>query len=92
MSGSVSPRMSRRALGRPSAISRSVRTTLYFSEADLSNAYYHPQLPFELRHLFTLRRVRARGIGLIDFNGELVREGAWVHPGLRACPKEWTWP
>ncbi|CAK0805153.1 unnamed protein product, partial [Prorocentrum cordatum] len=44
--------------------------TLYISEADLSNAFYHLQLPVELRDLFTLRRVRARDIGLTEIGGK----------------------
>ncbi|CAK0847592.1 unnamed protein product, partial [Prorocentrum cordatum] len=43
--------------------------TLYISEADLSNAFYHLQLPVELRDLFALRRVRARDIGLTEIDG-----------------------
>ncbi|CAK0844144.1 unnamed protein product, partial [Prorocentrum cordatum] len=43
--------------------------TLYISEADLSIAFYHLQLPVELRNLFTLRRVRARDIGLTEIDG-----------------------
>ncbi|CAK0838131.1 unnamed protein product [Prorocentrum cordatum] len=49
--------------------------TLYISEADLSNAFYHLQLPVELRDLFTLRRVRARDIGLTEIGGQPVRDG-----------------
>ncbi|CAK0856443.1 unnamed protein product [Prorocentrum cordatum] len=49
--------------------------TLYISEADLSNAFYHLQLPVELRDLFTLRRVRARDIGLTEIDGMPVRDG-----------------
>ncbi|CAK0910921.1 unnamed protein product [Prorocentrum cordatum] len=49
--------------------------TLYISEADLSNAFYHLQLPVELRDLFTLRRVRARDIGVTEIGGVPVHDG-----------------
>ena len=47
---------------------------------DLSDAFYHLELPYELRRWFTMRRVRASALGITELAGKKLGPGAWLFP------------
>lgn len=60
---------------------------LYGASLDVSNSFYHLGLPEQLRGLFNLPLVDARGWGLPG----LPKGAAWLRPRMKVVPMGWTW-
>ena len=63
---------------------------LYISTADLKDAFYHFELPVELRDFFSTRPVPAGAVGIEHLEGCPVAPGVWVRPRLRVLPMGWS--
>ncbi|CAK8994560.1 unnamed protein product [Durusdinium trenchii] len=63
---------------------------LYISTADLKDAFYHFELPIELRDFFSMRSVPAGAIGLEHLQGQALAPGVRVRPRLRVLPMGWS--
>ncbi|CAK0818121.1 unnamed protein product [Prorocentrum cordatum] len=64
---------------------------LHVGGADLSDAFYHMQLPPDLRPFFCFRAVRAGAVGCASVNGQAVPPSAMVYPRLSVIPMGWSW-
>ena len=62
--------------------------SLFLEEADLCNAFYHLQLPKELRQFFSLRPVRAGAVGITELDGKAVTAETMLHPRLAVVPAD----
>ena len=58
---------------------------------DLKDAFYHFELPTELRQFFTLRPVTAGSVGVTSLGGQPVRPTARIFPRMRVVPMGWSW-
>ena len=64
---------------------------LYVAQADRKDAFYHLELPPELRRFFGLRPVRAGAVGCTHIGGKAVHPNQMVTPRLAVVPMGWTW-
>ncbi|CAK0789751.1 unnamed protein product, partial [Prorocentrum cordatum] len=64
---------------------------LHVGGADLSDAFYHMQLPPDLRPFFCFRAARAGAAGCTRVNGKPVPPSAMVYPRLSVIPMGWSW-
>ena len=58
--------------------------------ADLKDAFYHFELPLELRRYFGMRRVLAGEVGISCIDGVAVSPSRLVWPRLKALPMGWS--
>ena len=63
---------------------------LYVSTADLKDAFYHFELPAELRRFFTMRPVHAGSVGVKAIDGVAVSPSCKIFPQLRVLPMGWS--
>ncbi|CAK0799436.1 unnamed protein product, partial [Prorocentrum cordatum] len=59
--------------------------------ADLKGAFYHPELPEQLRPCFRLRPVRAGALGIKEVGGVSVGASTKLYPRLRVVRMGWSW-
>ncbi|CAK0878435.1 unnamed protein product, partial [Prorocentrum cordatum] len=59
--------------------------------ADLKGAFYHLELPEQLRPCFSLRPVRAGALGIKEVGGVAVGASTKLYPRLRVAPMGWSW-
>ncbi|CAK0857930.1 unnamed protein product [Prorocentrum cordatum] len=58
---------------------------------DLKDAFYHLELPIELRRYFVMRPVLAGSVGVSSAGGCLVAPTAKLFPRLKVVPMGWSW-
>ncbi|CAK0808709.1 unnamed protein product [Prorocentrum cordatum] len=59
--------------------------------ADLKDAFYHFELPEQLRPCFSLRPVRAGVLGIKEVGGVAVGASTKLYPRLGVVPMGWSW-
>ncbi|CAK0911875.1 unnamed protein product [Prorocentrum cordatum] len=59
--------------------------------ADLKDAFYHLELPEQLRPCFSLRPARAGVLGIKEVGGVAVGASTKLYPRLRVVPMGWSW-
>lgn len=64
--------------------------SLYVSTADLKDAFYHFELPTELRPFFTMRGVAAGEVGVSESGKIAVTPGQKIYPRLKVLPMGWS--
>ena len=65
--------------------------TLYCAQCDIQTAFYHMELPSQLRKYFGLSGARAGDLGISSLGGSKVTANTWVYARLRVVPMGWTW-
>ena len=63
---------------------------LHISTADLKDAFYHFELPCQLRSYFGMRPVWAGDVGVSDLRGVKVSPRCRVYPRLKVLPMGWS--
>ena len=63
---------------------------LYISTADLKDAFYHFELPLQLRPYFGMRPLSAGDLGITSLGGKAIRASSLVFPRLKVLPMGWT--
>eukprot|EP00971_Amphidinium_carterae_P341870 6480919-Amphidinium_carterae.2 len=65
---------------------------LHVAQGDLKNAFFQIALPSKLQHLFGMKKVRARDVGISTLaDGSVVLPQTWVSPVLAIMPMGWKW-
>ncbi len=59
--------------------------------ADLKDAFYHLELPQELRRFFGLRPIEAKYLGVSEVDGIAVKPHQLLTPRLSVVPMGWSW-
>ncbi|CAE7219960.1 gag-pro-pol [Symbiodinium sp. CCMP2592] len=67
-----------------------VEGELYIATADLKDAFYHFELPSELRPYFGMRTVSAGDLGINMIGGRPVKSTTLLHPRLKVLPMGWS--
>ena len=62
---------------------------MYISALDISNCFYHFELPASLRPYFALKGVRASALGLDTIEGQSIPPGQVIYPRFCAVPMGW---
>eukprot|EP00438_Fugacium_kawagutii_P013923 Skav213475 [mRNA] locus=scaffold565:39265:42440:+ [translate_table: standard] len=65
--------------------------SLTIGMADLKDAFYHLQLPVQLRRFFCLPRVRCEDLDWLNFGSHRPCKGKWAVPRLTVVPMGWSW-
>ncbi|CAK0878156.1 unnamed protein product [Prorocentrum cordatum] len=58
---------------------------------DLKDAFYHLELPIELRRYFVMRPILAGSVGVSSLGGSQVAPAAKLFPRLKVVPMGWSW-
>ena len=65
-------------------------STLHISTADLKDAFYHFELPVQLRGYFGMRHCLAGDLGISKLHGVDITAGSRVYPRLKVLPMGWS--
>ncbi|CAE7557304.1 unnamed protein product [Symbiodinium sp. CCMP2592] len=63
---------------------------LYISTADLKDAFYHFELPSQLRPYFGMRPLSAGDLSINALGGKTLRASSLIFPRLKVLPMGWT--
>ncbi|CAE7239903.1 unnamed protein product [Symbiodinium sp. CCMP2592] len=63
---------------------------LVVCQADLKDAFYHLELPFQLRDYFGLPGARAKDLGITTVGGVRIDQDTIVYPRLSVVPMGWS--
>ena len=63
---------------------------LHIATADLKDAFYHFQLPLELRSYFGMRGLHAGELGVTELDGIAISASELVYPRLKVLPMGWS--
>ena len=63
---------------------------LHIATADLKDAFYHFQLPLELRSYFGMRGLHAGELGVAELDGIAISANELVYPRLKVLPMGWS--
>lgn len=73
-----------------SRISLEPGSHLNISTADLKDAFYHFELPLQLRGYFGMRSLRAGDVSLDSLDGKALNASDVIYPRLKVLPMGWT--